>query len=123
MQRSQRTFLQLLTRSLAVSGLVYALVIAYAVPVTLAGQEADGRLSLGEGARSSLRAEPSWQPSHTRRFRDCVDIERWTSAHVPSTVVVVARDGALRRMSFDEAFRRVTSPSGADDVRTVGACG
>ncbi len=124
MRRRQRTLAELLTRSLAVSGLLYAVVIAYAVPATLVA-DAGGRPEPFDAGTSSLsRAvdHPTWRRAHAQRFPGCVDMARWSASIVPPTVVVARRDGDLERMDFDEAFRRATSPSAADDVWTIGAC-
>jgi hypothetical protein len=125
MRRRQRTFAELLTRSLAASGLLYALVIAYAVPATVIAGATGGPEPFGSGASSLTRVidHPVWRPAHARRFPGCIDMARWTASIVPTTVVVVRRDGDLERMDFDEAFRRATSPSAGDDVWAVGACG
>ncbi|HSE07826.1 MAG TPA: hypothetical protein VLB29_04100 [Nocardioidaceae bacterium] len=123
MHRKKRTFAELLTRSLATAGLVYALVIAYAVPATLMA-DATGRDPVVPGPSSSSQflEHPTWRPADAARFPGCVDMARWTAAIVPSSVIVVRRSGELERMPFDEAFRRATSPSAADDLRTIGAC-
>ncbi len=124
MRRRQRTFAETLARSLTVSGVLYALVTAYVLPVAMVSQGGDGRLGVrpDSGAGGQVSGQPSWRRVHADRFPDCVDIARWAAGDVPSTVVVVQRDGDLRRMSFDEAYRRATSPSAADDVWTIGAC-
>jgi hypothetical protein len=125
MRRRQKTFGELLTRSLAVAGLLYAVVIAYAVPTSLLA-EVPGRPSPsvpGANPLSRTTDHPTWKPAHAERFPGCVDMARWEASAVPSTVVVVRRRGDLQRISFDEAFRRATSASAADDVWTIGACG
>jgi hypothetical protein len=123
MHRRQRTFAELLTRSLAVAGLVYAFVIAYAVPVTLLA-ETPGPMSPTPGASpmSPYDSRATWKRAHAERFPGCVDMAEWTAAVEPRSVVVVRRGGDLRQMPFDEAFRRATSPSAADDVWVVGGC-
>lgn len=124
MRRRQRTLAELLTRSLAASGLLYAAVIAYAVPATLVA-DADGRHEpFGAGTSSLSRTvdHPTWRRAHAQRFPGCVDMARWSASIVPATVVVVRRGGDIERMDFDEAFRRATSTSSADDVWTIGAC-
>lgn len=123
MRRRQRTLAELLTRSLAASGLLYAVVIAYAVPATLVA-DAGGRPAYDAGTSSWSRSldHPTWRRTHAQRFPGCVDMARWSASIVPATVVVVRRGGELERMDFDEAFRRATSPAAADDVWTIGAC-
>lgn len=124
MHRRQRTFAELLTRSLAVAGLVYAFVIAYAVPVTLLA-EANGPSSTsrpGVSPMSPYEGHATWKRSYAKRFTGCVDMAEWTAAAEPRSVVVVRRGGDLRQMPFDEAFRRATSTSAADDVWVVGGC-
>lgn len=123
MRRRQRTLAELLTRSLAVSGLLYALVIVYAVPATLLADAptAEGR-DRGSGWLSRLDDHPTWRPAHAERFPGCVDMALWDGPEVPGDVVVVGRDGEATRMSFDEAFQRATGSSGTDDVWTIGAC-
>jgi hypothetical protein len=123
MRRRQRTFAELLTRSLAAAGLVYALVIAYAVPATLLVDRArPGPPGQGPSSLTHATEHPTWRATYAQRFPDCVDLADWDSVGVPAEVVVLRRDGEARRMSFDEAYRRATSPSSADDVWTIGAC-
>ena len=123
MRRRQRTFAELLTRSLAAAGLVYALVIAYAVPATLL-VDRDRPDPPGRGPSSLTHAidHPTWRATYAHRFPGCVDLADWDGVEVPTEVVVLRRDGEARRMSFDDAYRRATSPSSADDVWTIGAC-
>lgn len=125
MHRRQRTFAEMLTRSLATAGLLYALVFAYAVPATLRAEGADqpGLAGPDTSSLSGLTDHPAWRPAHANRFPGCIDMAKWASSQVPDAVVVVRRDGGLTRMSFDEAFRRANSGSLADDVWTIGACG
>ncbi len=125
MRRRQRSFVELLVRSLAFSGLLYAVVFVYAVQATLLSPDSGASASVdpGPGALDQLSALPTWRPVHAKRFPGCVDMARWTQSHVPASVVVVRRDGDLARLQFDEAFRRAKSPSSADDVWTIGACG
>jgi hypothetical protein len=125
MHRRQRTFAEMLTRSLASAGLLYALVFAYAVPASLLSKTADPGLGKAPDL-SALTPETDgtrWMRAHAARFPGCVDVAQWAARRVPTTVVVLRRDGALQRMPFDEAYRRATSASAADDVWTVGACG
>lgn len=124
MRRRQRTFAEQLSRSLTVAGLIYGLVIAYAVPATLMAPTAEQRIGLGPDASplSGLTGKAWWKQRHADRFPGCVDMADWAHASVPETVVVVRRDGSLRRMSFEEAYRRARSVSAADDVWTIGAC-
>jgi hypothetical protein len=124
MRRRRRSFTELLTRSLALAGLAYALVIAYAVPATVFFDRPSRPAPSYPGA-SHLSQEtdvPAWRPTHAKRFPGCVDMASWPGTDVPTSVVVVRRDGQLRRISFDEAFDRATSTSAADDVWTIGAC-
>lgn len=118
----QRGFGELLVRSLVTSALLYAAVLGYAVPAALLAEE-PGLPTLhrfdGAGAGSGY---PAWRPSYAEEFPGCVDMARWEGPGVPATVVVLRRDGALRRMPFETAFRRATSGNEADDVWTVGAC-
>ncbi len=124
MRRRQRTFAELLTRSLAVSGLLYGLVIAYALPMSLAqSSETPARLGPDASSLSQVTGHPGWRRGYAHRFGGCVDIAKWADSEVPTTVVVVRRDGGLERMLFDEAFRRAKSATAADDVWTIGACG
>lgn len=125
MHRRQRTFAELLTRSLAAAGLLYGLIFAYVVPANLLAQKYDVPIREVPDANPLGRVmeDPGWRPAHAARFPGCVDVARWTSSSSPATVVVVRRNGALLRMSFDEAYRRATSASAADDVWTIGACG
>jgi hypothetical protein len=125
MHRRQRTFAELLTRSLAVSGLVYGIVIAYALPMSLLAQSSETPARLGPDASSLSRVtgHAGWKRAYADRFRGCVDIAEWAASDVPTTVVVVRRGGGLGRMSFDEAIRRATTAAAADDVWTIGACG
>lgn len=125
MHRRRRTLVELLTRSLAASGFVYAMVLAYVVPAALLSHEPPQALRLrpAPSALDQVRTLPAWNPAHAKRFPGCVDMARWSGSQVPATVVVVRRDGNLARLHFDEAFRRATSPSSADDVWTIGACG
>jgi hypothetical protein len=124
MRRRQRGFTELLTRSLAASGLLYAFVIAYAVPATLFFDSPSRPAPARPGASPlSLETDlPAWRPTHATRFPGCVAMASWPGTAVPTSVVVVRRDGRLRRISFDEAFDRATSTSAADDVWTIGAC-
>jgi len=122
MHRRQRTFAELLTRSLAVAGLVYAFVIAYAVPVTLLAETPGPSPTPGASPMSPYDGRATWKRAHAERFPGCVDMAKWTAAVEPRSVVVVRRGGDLRQMPFDEAFRRATSPSAADDVSVVGGC-
>lgn len=125
MRREQRSLAELLTRSLVVSGVVYAAVILYAVPASLLASD-NGRPAPLDGSGGSLSqatSQPSWKRVHAQRYPDCVDMAAWDAPAAPSSVVVVLRDGDLARMSFDEAFDRATSHSAADDVWTIGACG
>jgi hypothetical protein len=124
MRRRQRGFVEILTRSLAVAGLLYAALIAYAVPATLLRVVPEPTPGLGADASrlSGPVNRPIWRASHADRFPGCVDMAQWTSKVVPSTVVVVRLDGRLQQMPFDEAFRRATSASSADNVWTIGAC-
>lgn len=123
MRRRTRTLAETLARSLTVSGVLYTLITAYALSVAVVEHEGDGRLRLGpQWSAGEVVGRPVWSQAHSQRFPDCVDIARWAAAESPSTVVVVERDGELRRMSFDEAYRRAISPSAADDVWTIGAC-
>ena len=121
MRRRQRSFAELLTRALAASGLVYALVAAYLVSATLFVSPATQSQGGPDQANPSP-AHPLWKPAYGARFHGCVDIEAWTMSAVPSSVVVVRRTGEVARMRFDEAFERSRSESHADDVWTVGAC-
>ncbi|HEU4511874.1 MAG TPA: hypothetical protein VFR87_02090 [Nocardioidaceae bacterium] len=124
MRTKQRSFSQTLTRSLALAGLAYAAVIAYAVPATLlsveSGQPASARG--GHGVLNRVTEGLAWRPAYAKRFPDCVDMARWDGVDVPKTVVVLRRGGGLGRMTFDEAFDRATSSDQTDDVWTVGAC-
>lgn len=123
MRRRRRTFAEMLTRALATSGLVYALVMAYAVPATVLADAAERQAALAPGPdSSSFAGHTSWRPDDAARFPGCVDMAQWTASLVPSSVIVVRRSGELEQMPFDEAFRRVTSPAVGDDVRTIGAC-
>src|SRR5512145_195743 len=100
MHRRQRTFAELLTRSLAVAGLVYAFVIAYAVPATLLA-EAHGPSSTsrpGVNPMSPYDGRATWKRSYADRFPGCVDMAEWTAAVEPRSVVVVRRGGDLRQM-------------------------
>lgn len=121
MRRRTRKFSDLLTRSLAVSGLVYALVAAYLVPATLLAEPA---LTPPDGASSFSHTwtHPEWRAAYAARFPGCVGIEEWTDNAVPATVVVVQRSGELTRMDFDDAYERSRTESHADDVWTVGGC-
>lgn len=124
MHRRRRSFAELLTRSLATAGFLYALVLVYAVPASLLGGT-PGRAGHASPDVSSLtRAadQPAWKHFHAARFPGCVDMARWQASDVPTTVVVVRRDGRLQRMTFGEAYHRATSSSAADDVWTIGAC-
>lgn len=123
MGRRRRSFSEMLSRSLALSGLAYAAVIVYAVPATLLSAES-GPAASGVGGRalSQDMEDLAWRPAYAKRFPDCVDMARWEGVDVPKTVVVLRRDGGLGRMTFDEAFDRATSSDHADDVWTVGAC-
>jgi hypothetical protein len=124
MHRRQRTFVELLTRSLAAAGLLYASIVVYAVPAYLLGESGGRSGSTGPDV-SALNQEAvprAWRPTHADRFPGCVDMAHWAGSEVPATVVVMRRDGEVRRMPFDEAFRRATSVSAADDVFTIGAC-
>ncbi len=56
MRRDPRSFSETLTRSLALSGLAYAVVIAYAVPATLLSAESRQPASVGERGSSLSRA-------------------------------------------------------------------
>jgi hypothetical protein len=124
MRRRQRSFAELLTRSLAASGLVYAFVIAYAVPATIFFDSPRRPAPSHPGANplSLETGHPGWRQTHARRFPGCVDMATWPAADVPASVVVVRRDGRLRQISFDEVFDRAASASSADDVWTIGAC-
>lgn len=124
MHRRQRTFAELLTRSLATAGFLYALIFAYAVPASLLGESVRPGQSRPDASALTRPADrPRWNPAHADRFPGCVDMAKWRAASVPRTVVVVRRDGALARMPFEEAYRRARSGSAADDVFTIGACG
>ncbi len=125
MHRRQRTLVELLTRSLAAAGLLYGLIFAYVVPANLMAQQYEVPMQRAPHASPSNRVmgEPRWKPAHAVRFPGCVDVARWPSETGPDSVVVVRRNGDLQRMSFEEAYRRATSDSAADDVWTIGACG
>lgn len=125
MHRRQRTLVELLTRSLAAAGLLYGLIFAYVVPANLMAQQYEVPMRRAPHASPSSRVmdEPRWKPAHADRFPGCVDVARWPSETGPASVVVVRRNGDLQRMSLDEAYRRATSDSAADDVWTIGACG
>jgi hypothetical protein len=125
MHRRQRTFAELLTRSLATAGLLYALVFAYAVPATLLGQSSGRPGRMGPDVSALTRATdlPAWKTTHGERFPGCVDMARWAAQVPPRTVVVVRRDGHVQQMPFDEAYHRARSTTAADDVWTIGACG
>lgn len=75
----------------------------------------------GDASRSHIRAAAAARP-RARRFSGCVEIAAWTHPDVPVGVVVVDDSGKVTKMAFDKAFRRVTTPSPADDVWTIGAC-
>jgi hypothetical protein len=123
MARTQRSFPEQLTRSLALAGLAYALVIAYVVPATLLVEQTRRPAPTHPGASPlSATDHPAWKRAHAKRFPGCLDIASWPGGDVPSSVVVVRRDGRPMKISFDEAFERATSASRADDVWTVGAC-
>lgn len=124
MRRRQRSFPELLTRSLAVSGLAYALVIAYVVPAALFFEQPSRPAPTHPGASPLSHAIdlPAWRPAQAKRFPGCVDMASWPGTGVPASVVVIRRDGRLMKMSFDEAFERATSGSAADDVWTIAAC-
>lgn len=117
----RRTFPELLTRSLAVSGLVYAMTAAYLVPATMLAQQVP---SSPEPPSMFPHAwsHPGWQPSYDARFPGCVDIETWAGLEAPTAVVAVRRSGDAVRMPFDTAYERARSRSHADDVWTVGVC-
>jgi hypothetical protein len=117
-----RSFGELLVRSLAISGLLYSAVLVYAIPATLRAEEPGLPTSHGREGAGAGRHYPTWRPSYAEQFPGCVDMARWDGPGVPATVVVLRRDGALRQMPFEAAFRRATSGSQADDVWTVGAC-
>jgi hypothetical protein len=125
MHRRQRTFAELLTRSLATAGVLYALVFVYAVPVSLLAHSAvrPGHIEPDVSPLTRVTERPGWRSGHADRFPGCVDVAKWAASAVPATVVVVRRDGDLQRMPFGEAYRRATSASPADDVWTIGACG
>lgn len=125
MHRRRRTLVELLTRSLAASGFVYAMVLAYVLPAALLNQQPVQPLHVRPAPSSldQVTGLPKWKPAHAKRFPGCIDMARWSESQVPATVVVVRRDGDLARVHFDEAFRRATSSSAADDVWTIGACG
>lgn len=122
--RRRRTFVETLARSLTTSGFFYALVLAYVLPLSLAGSYQPAPLHLGPapGALERLTSLPGWNPANARRFPGCVDMAQWSQSRAPTTVVVVRRDGDLARLHFEDAVRRATSPSAADDVWTIGAC-
>jgi hypothetical protein len=123
MRDRQRTFAELLTRSLAVSGFLYALVIAYAVPATLLDEDPAPEAQAPAPSRLSQTFDhPAWTSAAAKRFPRCIDMAEWPGDRPPGDVVVVRHDGRLARMSFDEAFHRATSPSAADDVWMIGAC-
>jgi hypothetical protein len=117
-----RSFGELLVRSLAISGLLYAAVLVYAVPAMLLAEEPGLPTSHGPAGAGAGSQHPTWRPSYAERFPGCVAMARWDGPGVPATVVVLRRDGALREMPFEAAFRRATSGNAADDVWTVGAC-
>ena len=124
MRRRQRSFGELVTRSLATAGLLYALVFAYAVPAYLLNHTADlqGPVRPDVSALTRPTAAPGWTRARAEQFPGCIDMAEWRASRVPATVVVVRRDGGLERMSFEEAYRRARSASAADDVLTIGAC-
>lgn len=124
MRRRQRTLAEFLIRSLAVSGLVYAAVLTYAIASALlpAGVVRPSPFEAEENRLGQGPAQPTWRPAHESRFPGCVDMARWDQPTTPTSVVVVRRDGHPARIPFDEAFHRATSKSKADDVWTVGAC-
>lgn len=115
------TFPETLTRSLARSGLVYALVAVLLVSAASIAGDSTSRPG-GSGVSSHAWSHPSWEPAYEARFPGCVDVETWTGLEVPTAVVVVRRAGDVVRMRFDEAYERARTSSPADDVWTVGAC-
>lgn len=122
MHRRKRTFAELLTRSLATAGLLYALVFVYAVPATLLRGPAPDEVRPDVSSLTQPQGRPSWPRVRSDRFPGCVDVATWGASRVPRTVVVERRDGRLLRMPFAEAYRRARNASAADDVWTIGAC-
>ncbi len=124
MRRTQRSLSETLARSLALSGLAYAAVVLYAVPATLLTADSGPEAASGgaeRSAQSQVDEGPTWRPAYAKHFPDCVDMARWVGPDVPETVVVLHRDGGLRRMTFAAAVDRATSDHEVD-VWTVGAC-
>jgi hypothetical protein len=120
MPRRATRFRQVLLRAVGGAMLVFLLVCAYVIPaqiLAVRGVEPDRSAGL-----DSVSQHPEWGPGHARRFSGCVDIAAWTHPDVPVSVVVVDDSGTVTKMAFDQAFRRVTTPSPADDVWTIGAC-
>ncbi len=120
MPRTATTLRRRLVGALGGATLMFLLVCAYVIPSQiLAVRAADGD---GSSRLDSVSRHPDWGARHARRFSGCVDIAAWTRPGVPSSVVVVRSSGRVAKMAFDEAFRRVTTHSPADDVWTIGAC-
>ena len=123
MREGPRTFAEHLTRSLAASGLLYALVLAYAVPTTLlAGHAADEARGRDADRLDHAFDHSAWTPAVAKKFPRCIDMADWSGDGPPAAVIVRRHDGRLGQMSFDEAVHRATSSSSADDVWVIGAC-
>lgn len=122
MRRRRTTFGQLLSRSLAASGVAYALVAAYLVSTAAFASSAFPGQERAESSGSPWIHHPEWRPRYAVRFPGCVDIGEWTRTEAPTAVVVVRLSGDVARMDLGVAFERSRTRSGADDVWTVGAC-
>jgi hypothetical protein len=120
MPHQASTFGHVLVRALGGAMVVFLLVCAYVLLAqVLAVRDVQPDRSAG---LDSVSRHPEWRPGHARRFSGCVDIAAWTHPDVPVSVVAVEDSGRVTKMAFDEAFRRVATPSPADDVWTIGAC-
>lgn len=122
MRRRRLGFTEVLARSLTVAGAVYAVVLAYAVPQALLD---DGRGHQGGAGTSSLSqslGDPTWESAHGRRWPGCRALADWDPTRLPSTLVVVRRDGGEERMTLREVRRRTGTATTGDDVWPIGAC-
>lgn len=125
MRRRGRTLGYFVARSLAAAGVLYALVLAYVVPVALVAGPPPAA-DLDHPGDSTFPTVPpdrtTWVPALERRFPGCEDMAEWSGEQEPATVVVARGDRKLAKVPFDRAYGRAREASATGEVRIIGAC-